>query len=117
VPTTGQPPRWCEGLYGITPDGQAVARYDGTGTSWKRIGGPTERLYAGRYGLFATAPGSGDVSRYVNGRWEVIGAAGRDFAVTNESVYGISVDGQGSGVMTDRHVLDQDRWPGLAAVR
>jgi hypothetical protein len=89
-----------EGLYGITPDGQAVARYDGTGTSWSMIGGPAERLYAGRYGLFATAPGSGDLYRYVDGRWAMIGRAGSDFAVTNESVYRVDVNGQGSGVTT-----------------
>src|SRR4029453_17409363 len=45
-----------EGLYGITPNGQAVGRYDGSGSSWSQIGGPADRLYAGRYGLVATAP-------------------------------------------------------------
>jgi hypothetical protein len=33
-------------IFGLTPDKQAVFRYDGSGTSWTRIGGPADSILA-----------------------------------------------------------------------
>lgn len=79
-------------LYGTTPDHSAVSRWDGT--SWTPIGGPATHLYGGGYGLFATAPGTGDISLYngTPGNWTRVGGPGASFAVNATHLYGITPD-------------------------
>jgi hypothetical protein len=35
-------------VFGLTPDRQAVWRYDGSGTSWTQVGGPASEIVASR---------------------------------------------------------------------
>ncbi|WP_431956697.1 tectonin domain-containing protein [Nocardia lijiangensis] len=83
--------RKSAGLCALTPDRTAVARYNGSGTSWSKIGGPVTRLYGGDYGLFATNS-SGDIWRYLGtpDKWELVGGPGATFVVTRDSVYGLT---------------------------
>ncbi|WP_251075751.1 M64 family metallopeptidase [Streptomyces sp. ISL-12] len=76
----------------LTPSRDAVYRYDGSGTSWTRIGGPAGQLYAGAWGLVATNPSSGDLYRYLGtpDSWQRIGSAGASFAVAADTVYGLT---------------------------
>ncbi|CAM5656745.1 Tachylectin 2 domain-containing protein OS=Streptomyces aurantiogriseus OX=66870 GN=GCM10010251_93900 PE=4 SV=1 [Streptomyces aurantiogriseus] len=91
-------------VYGLTPDRKAVYSYDGVGTSWTRIGGAAGEIYGGPWGLVATDPNTGALFRYNNGSWAQIGGAGASFAVTGDSVYGLTpsrdavyrYDGQGT---------------------
>ncbi|MFE7719183.1 hypothetical protein ACFU44_09080 [Nocardia rhizosphaerihabitans] len=83
------------GVCGLTPDGSAVYRYTGTGTSWTKIGGPTAKLYGGHFGLLATKSPNGPLHRYLGGgRWEEIGGPGASFAVTRDAVYRLAPDKQ-----------------------
>jgi Peptidase A4 family len=81
---------------GLSPGGQAVWQYDGSGTSWTQIGGPAGQIYGGGYGLVATNPTTGDLWRYLGTpqEWEQIGGPGTSFAVTTDTVFGLSPDGQ-----------------------
>ncbi|MFJ7961642.1 M64 family metallopeptidase [Streptomyces sp. NPDC096319] len=76
----------------LTPNKDAVYRYDGSGTSWTKIGGAAGQLYAGAWGLVATNPGSGDLYRYLGtpDSWQLIGSAGASFAVGTDTVYGLT---------------------------
>jgi N-acetylneuraminic acid mutarotase len=76
----------------LTPTRNAVYRYDGSGTSWTRIGGPAGQLYAGAWGLVATNPSTGDLYRYLGtpDSWQRIGSAGASFAVATDTVYGLT---------------------------
>lgn len=97
-------------IYGIFADpGKPgdVYEWSGSGTTWRKIGPATWTIYAGGYGLFGVRPG-GNIHRYLgSGRWELIGAPGLTFAVTDESVYGLTPDGNaiyrytGSGTTWD----------------
>ncbi|MEV6734568.1 hypothetical protein [Streptomyces sp. NPDC051364] len=81
-------------LYALAADHSAVYRWNGKGTDWTKVGGPAQDLYAGGAGLFATSPGSGQLSKY-NGQpdsWSQIGGAGADFAVTGDHLYGLNPD-------------------------
>lgn len=79
-------------LYGLGPNGAYVAEWTDTPGDWTVIGGPAANIYAGTYGLIATAPSSnssGDVWRYdsTTGGWTDIGGHGWDFAVGNGVIY------------------------------
>ena len=37
-------------VFGLSPGGQAVWQYDGTGASWTQVGGPTGEIFGGGYG-------------------------------------------------------------------
>jgi hypothetical protein len=80
-------------VFGLTPDKSAVYRYDGFGMSWTKVGGPTAALYAGDWGLVATAP-NGNVFRYLGspGNWQHIGGPGAQFAVSSIAVFGLTPD-------------------------
>ncbi|MER7043071.1 DNA/RNA non-specific endonuclease [Streptomyces microflavus] len=77
-------------LYQLTPHG--IGKW--SGDTWTKIGGPANNIYAGRAGLFATQPGTGDLYRYDGkpGRWTRIGGPGAHFAVGKDHVYGITPD-------------------------
>ncbi|MFJ1958555.1 DNA/RNA non-specific endonuclease [Streptomyces microflavus] len=77
-------------LYRLTTDG--IAQWHGD--TWTRIGGPARNIYAGRAGLFATNPDTGDLYRYGGkpDRWTRIGGPGAAFAVGTDHIYAISPD-------------------------
>ncbi|MFD8670881.1 DNA/RNA non-specific endonuclease [Streptomyces microflavus] len=77
-------------LYQLTPHG--IGKW--SGDTWTKIGGPANNIYAGRAGLFATQPGTGDLYRYDGkpDRWTRIGGPGAHFAVGKDHVYGITPD-------------------------
>lgn len=82
----------ADNICALTPARDAVYRYDGSGTSWTRIGGPAGQIYAGAWGLVATNPSSGDLYRYLGtpDDWQYIGSAGATFAVATDTVYGLT---------------------------
>ncbi|MFE4695332.1 tectonin domain-containing protein [Streptomyces sp. NPDC056749] len=77
-------------LYRLTPDG--IGEWHGD--TWTKIGGPAKTIYAGRAGLFATNPDTGDLYKYNNKphKWTRIGGPGAQFAVGHDHVYGINPD-------------------------
>ncbi|MFD0280004.1 phospholipase A2, partial [Kitasatospora sp. NPDC127111] len=106
-------------LYKIPADRSGVWEYTGPGDKWRPVGGPAAHLYAytgktkamknaekqrgGAQGLltdsplFATDPASGNIAHYLGGpdKWSVIGQPGAEFAVTDETLYGLSPDHSG----------------------
>ncbi|WEH38154.1 hypothetical protein [Streptomyces sp. AM 2-1-1] len=88
------------GIFGLAPDRSGVYAYTGSSGSWTRIGGPASEIYGGGWGLVATGPGSGDLFHYLGSpdTWVRIGEPGVTFAVTDESVYGLSANPVGGGV-------------------
>lgn len=77
-------------LYRLVPDG--IGEWHGD--TWTKIGGPARNIYAGRAGLFATNPHTGDLYKYNGkpGKWTRIGGPGAQFAVGHDRVYGINPD-------------------------
>ncbi|MFD7972865.1 DNA/RNA non-specific endonuclease [Streptomyces clavifer] len=77
-------------LYRLTPDG--IGEWHGD--AWTKIGGPAKTIYAGRAGLFATNPDTGDLHKYDGKphKWTRIGGPGARFAVGHDHVYGITPD-------------------------
>ncbi|MFJ8750205.1 polymorphic toxin-type HINT domain-containing protein [Streptomyces sp. NPDC102441] len=77
-------------LYRLTPHG--IGEWHGD--TWTPIGGPARNIYAGRAGLFATNPDTGDIHKYEGkpGKWTRIGGPGAHFAVGKDHVYGIAPD-------------------------
>jgi hypothetical protein len=83
-------------LYGLSPDGSAVYRYDETPGNWVKVGGAAAEIYGGGGYLYATNPQTGDVYRFLSHRnsWEKVGGPGRMFAVDSYGkLYGLSPDG------------------------
>ncbi|MCZ4103019.1 DNA/RNA non-specific endonuclease, partial [Streptomyces sp. H39-C1] len=80
-----------EHLYRLTPH-DGIGEWHGD--TWTKIGGPAGHIYAGRAGLFATNPDTGDLYQY-NGKpdkWTRIGGPGATFAVGHDHVYRLSPD-------------------------
>lgn len=77
-------------LYRLLPDG--IGEWHGD--TWTQIGGPARNIYAGRAGLFATNPHTGDLYKYDGkpGKWTRIGGPGAQFAIGHDRVYGINPD-------------------------
>jgi hypothetical protein len=79
-------------LYGLGPNGDYVAEWNGPGAGWTVIGGPAANIYAGPDGLVETAPGtygvSGDISYYdgTPGSWTDIGGPASTYWVGSASV-------------------------------
>ncbi|WNI34386.1 DNA/RNA non-specific endonuclease [Streptomyces sp. ITFR-6] len=80
-------------LYRLTSDG--IGEWHGD--TWTTIGGPAKNIYAGRAGLFATNPDTGDLYKYGGkpDRWTRIGGPGATFAVGGDHVYAINPDHTG----------------------
>ncbi|MFJ1930388.1 MULTISPECIES: DNA/RNA non-specific endonuclease [unclassified Streptomyces] len=77
-------------LYRLVPDG--IGEWNGA--TWTAIGGPARNIYAGRAGLFATNPDTGDLYKY-DGKpdnWTRIGGPGAQFAIGHDRVYSINPD-------------------------
>ncbi len=83
-------------LYGLSPDGQAVFRYNGVPYSWTKVGGPAAKLIGGGTSLYATSPATGDIYRYTGTgeTWEKVGGPGAQFVHTRDHLYGLSPDKQ-----------------------
>ncbi|MFF2174762.1 tectonin domain-containing protein [[Kitasatospora] papulosa] len=77
-------------LYRLVSDG--IGEWHGD--TWTQIGGPARNIYAGRAGLFATNPHTGDLYKYDGKphKWTRIGGPGAQFAVGHDHVYGITPD-------------------------
>ena len=84
-----------ETVYGLTPDRQAVFRYDGTPGTWTQIGGPADMLIGGGNDLYAIEPSTADIWRYTGSgsSWERIGGPGATFAGVGSTVFGVSPTG------------------------
>ncbi|MGW9375421.1 phospholipase A2 [Streptomyces xanthophaeus] len=80
-----------DGVYALSRDRSGVYRLTGQ-DSWVKVSDGAQRLYGGRAGLFAVLPGQGDIARYAEGKWTTIGSPGAEFAVTNDALYGLSLD-------------------------
>ncbi|MFC0438188.1 hypothetical protein [Kutzneria buriramensis] len=82
-------------IYGLAPDGSGVYSWAG-GTTWNKVGGPAAWLYGGGAGLFATNPQTGNIYRYswdTRNDWDMVGGPGKDFAVTDDGLYGLTPSG------------------------
>jgi hypothetical protein len=79
-------------VFRLSPGGQGVWQYDGSGTSWTQVGGPAGQIYGGGYGLVATNPSNGDIWRYLGtpNKWQQIGGPGAAFTVTGDTVFGLA---------------------------
>lgn len=81
-------------LYGVTPDGTQVWRYNNSPWSWTRVDLSTNvTLIAGGANLFAVREGAQNVYRYYPGAtpsWVQIGTPGRFFVANRESLYGVT---------------------------
>jgi hypothetical protein len=81
-------------FYGETPTQSAIMRYSGSPGSWAQIGGPGRIHHAGGYGLLAIAPTTSDAMLYRPATgWVRIGGPGRQFVVTDDTVYALTADG------------------------
>lgn len=100
-------------LYGLSPNRSGIWQWQG-GETWKQVGGPAHWIYGSTVGLFATAPGNGDIFRFVNASWSKIGGPGRTFVANNTGLYGLSPDGSGvwnwAGAQTWRHIGGAAGW-------
>jgi hypothetical protein len=82
-------------VYGLTPDRDAVFRYNGPGQGdWTQVGTAASQIYAGPFGLVATDPTTGDLFRYLGipMKWEQIGGPGATFAIAAGSLFGLTPD-------------------------
>ncbi len=72
----------------------SVSQYNGTPGSWTVIGGNVRTIESGPWGLVATNT-SNNLLKYSGtpNSWTQIGGPGSMFAVTGESVYGVTPDG------------------------
>lgn len=85
-------------LYRLSPDGNGVWQYSGTGTQWTQIGGPAKEIYSDVDGVCATNPATGDLYRYLGSpfAWRKVGGPGKTFASDAHGfLYGVSADGSG----------------------
>ncbi len=84
-------------VFRLSPGGQGVWQYDGSGTSWTQVGGPAGQIYGGGYGLVATNPSNGNLYRYLGtpNKWQQIGGPGAAFTVAGNTVFGLSPNRQG----------------------
>jgi hypothetical protein len=88
----------------FTPDRVNVFRFDGTPNAWTKIGFRLGQLYGGDFGLVGTdASGTGEplgtllwwrrgMHDFVSHAWHPIGGPGASFAVTPDTVYGLTPD-------------------------
>lgn len=88
-------------LYGLSPNGGGVWRYDGLfgqPVAWTKIGGPATNLYGRGYGVYATDSQSGAIRFYhgYDDLWTTVGTPGKTFSVDAEGrLYGLSPDASG----------------------
>ncbi|WP_230686284.1 hypothetical protein [Catellatospora vulcania] len=98
-----EPPESQWTICALTPDRRQIYRYDLSPKSWSLRGnGPFLELFGGGYGLAATVPAQpkaplaeGDILLYRNRciashAWHPIGGAGATFAVTADTVFGLT---------------------------
>src|SRR5215217_3150108 len=87
----------------FTPNRAEVFRYDGNPGDWTKIGGEKGQLYGGGFGLFGTLTKAVDsfqvghlfrwqrrMHELVAHAWRPIGFPGADFAVTADTIYGLT---------------------------
>jgi len=89
-----------------------------TSWMWQKVGLPAGRIYAGGYGLVATDPNTGALFIYQGspGYWTQIGGAGAEFAVTDDSIYGLTPN-KGAVYRYDRYPGTSWTWVGGPASR
>jgi hypothetical protein len=81
-------------LCGLSFDGAAAYRYEGTPEHWVKIGGPAKQLIGGGSKLYAISPENSDIWEYsgVGEQWQKIGGPGEMFVGVGETVYALSSD-------------------------
>ncbi|WP_143532018.1 hypothetical protein [Saccharothrix sp. ALI-22-I] len=79
-------------LYGLSPNRSSVWEWQ-SGETWKQVWGPAHWIYGSTVGLFATAPGNGDIFRFNNTSWSKVGGPGKTFVANNSGLYGLRPDG------------------------
>lgn len=87
----------ADAFYGLTPDRKRVYKYTGSGETWTQIGEDASEIYGGEWGLVATSPFDHNLWHYreASNDWEAIGGPGAQFAVTRDTVFGLTPDKQG----------------------
>ena len=81
-------------FFAETPTQSAIMRYNGAPHSWTQVGNAGRIQHAGGYGLLATTPTTGEAMLYrPSTGWVRIGGPGRQFVVTDDTVYALTTDG------------------------
>ncbi|KAI9147078.1 hypothetical protein HJFPF1_13109 [Paramyrothecium foliicola] len=81
-------------IYGLASDKGSIWLYNGQPDSWKHVGGAGRRIFGGSFGVYSLdINGLGLWQWSWDTHWDVIGGGGADFAVGDESVFGLSSDG------------------------
>jgi hypothetical protein len=95
-------------IYGLAPNGSGVFQWQ-SGTTWTQIGGPASWIYPGSRGVYATDPQNGNILRYSqdNPGWLLIGGPGRQFATTNDELFGLT---PGGDAVNEWIGADTSRW-------
>ncbi|WP_344071461.1 hypothetical protein [Streptomyces crystallinus] len=81
-------------LYAIAPDHRSVRQWRGDGDAWSRIGGPADRILAGKAGLFAVDADSKRLLGYLGapGKWAPVSEPAAEFAISGDQLYRIAPD-------------------------
>ena len=92
-------------IIALAKDKSYVSQYVGD-NGWMKIGGPAAMIYAGRHGIFAINPETGDINEYSGTPmvWGKVGGPGKKFVVTISDLFGLSPDGGG----VFRHIADEN---------
>jgi hypothetical protein len=79
-------------LYGLSPDGSGVYRYNGTGTSWSNVGGAAREIFRCGTMLCGTNPDNLDLYRLEAAGWNRIGDGASDYASTSSELFRLTLD-------------------------
>lgn len=98
-------------LFGLTPDGAEVKRFQGTASGWLRVGGAAGAIYGAvdhhPRGLYATNPVSGDLMAYDGNAWRKISGPADRFAFgSNGSIFRLDMGGTG----ISRYLGSPNQW-------
>jgi len=83
-------------IYGVSPDGNGVYRYDGVPMGWTKIADQASAIYTGGCGLYVVSGANKDIYCFhvLPYLWSRVGGPGRMFAVDDFGrLFGLSPDG------------------------
>jgi hypothetical protein len=80
-------------VYGLSPNRDAVYKWNNDGTAWTKIGDSSLDLIGGGYNsLYGISPDGGNIWRWTPGNWGKIGGPGAEFAVDGQGqVYRLAI--------------------------